>query len=271
MLTRELKARFKSYLLDPKVSLKVNGMQTAKVYIYGAVQKPGLYQQERVTSREISAGTTSAVTPELTVASVVANAGGIKYNADLRRIRVTNNATGRNEELDLMKLIEQGDASQDIYLRSGDTVYIPTLESDAQIADRDFMLIASSSLAPADFPVRVIGAVNRPGVHKLTSNSPRLNSAIAASEGYMPEANKKVVTIQRVTPQGNVSTFYVDPNSNDLILRPNDIVVVADKSTSVASRGFDFMGNIISPFGRFADSYNSWAEMFNPTRRYDRW
>ncbi|EKE03272.1 MAG: Polysaccharide export protein [uncultured bacterium] len=270
-LTTELKARFKSYLLDPKISVKVNSMHTAKVYIYGAVQKPGLYQQERVTARDGSTGTTAIVTPELTVASVISNAGGIKYNADLRQVKVTNNATGRNEVLDLMNLIENGDASQDIYLRSGDTVYIPTLESNAQIADRDFMLVASSSLAPADFPVRVIGAVNRPGIHKLTSGSPRLNSAIAASEGYMPEANQKVVTIQRVTPQGNVSTFYVDPNKNDLILRPNDIVVVADKSTSVASRGFDFAGTIITPFGRFADSFNSWAEMFNPSRRYRRW
>ena len=270
-LTSTLKDQFKTYLLDPKISVKINGMQAAKVYVYGAVQKPGLYQQERISTRDDASGRTGSVYPELTVASVIANAGGIKYNADLRHVKVINNATNRNEEIDLMNLIENGDSSQDIYLRSGDSVYIPVLDSDAQIPDRDFMLIASSSLAPADFPVRVVGAVNKPGICKLTSGSPSLNTAIAASEGYKPEANKKVVTIQRVTPQGNVSTFYVDPTKNDLVLRPNDIVIINDKSTSVASRGFDFVGNIINPFGRFADSYNSWAEMFDPTRRYKRW
>lgn len=270
-LTSDLKQKLKFYLLDPKVSVKVNSLHTAKVYVYGAVQKPGLYQQERVTQTDSSPGRYITSVPELTAASVIANAGGIKYNADLRHVKVTNNSTGRNDELDLMSLIEKGDASQDIYLRSGDTIYIPELETAAQVSDRDFMLVASSSLAPVDFPVRVIGAVARPGMYKLTSSSPRLNSAIAASEGYLPEANRKIVAVQRVTPQGNVSTFYVEPAKNDLILRPNDIVVVSDKSTSVASRGFDFMGTIITPFGRFADSYNSWAEIFNPTRRYRRW
>lgn len=267
--TNNLKAKFKPYLLDPKISVKLSNLHTAKVYIYGAVQKPGLYQQDRVVNND--QGKYTAVVPDLTVASIIANAGGIQYNADLRHIKVTNNETGKNEELDLLKLIENGDVSQDSYLRSGDSIYIPALESDAQISDKDFMLISSSSIAPADFPVRVTGAVSKPGVYRLTSNSPTLNSALAESEGYIPGANKKVITIQRMTPQGNISTFYVDPNKNDLVLRPNDIIVVSDKATSVASKGFDFMGIIMNPFDKFAQSYNDWAEMFDPGRRYRSW
>ncbi|MCK7516056.1 MAG: polysaccharide biosynthesis/export family protein [Desulfobacterales bacterium] len=270
-LSGSLKERFKTYLLEPKISLKINSLHSPRVYIYGAVQKPGLYQQERITVRDEQVGSSSSIIPQLSIASVISNAGGIVYNADLRHVRVTNNESGRNETIDLMRLIADGDVTQDVYLRSGDSIYVPYLDTSAQISDKDFTLISSSTPMPTSFPVRVIGAVMRPGIQSVTSASPRLNSAIAASQGYTLDANRKLVTVQRLTPQGNVATFFVDPNKNDVILRPNDIVIVPDKRTSVASRGFDFLNNVVAPFGRFSDAYNSWAEMFNPTRRYDRW
>lgn len=269
-LTSRLREKFKNYLLDPKISVKLTNMHTAKVYIYGAVQKPGLYQQERIDKRDVTTGRVITVIPEMTVASVIANAGGIKYDADLRHVKITNNETGKDSEVNLMRMLETGDTSQDVFLRSGDSIYIPSVEGYGQISDRDFTLISSSSIAPAEFPVRVIGAVNRPGSYNLTSASPRLNSAIAQSEGFTLYANKNVVTVQRLTPQGNISTFYVNPAKNDLILRPNDIVIVPDKTTAVASRGMEFATNVFRPFGGFADAFLGWAEIFDPEkyRRY---
>ena len=269
-LTGVLKDQLKTYLLDPKVSVKVNDLHVAKVYIYGAVQKPGLYQQGKVTSKIDKSGRETLTAPELTIASVISNAGGIKYNANLRSVKIINNETGRNEEVDLMKMLINGDMSQDICLRSGDTIHVPEIQSDAQVPDNEFMLVASSSLAPAQFPVRVIGAVRRPGLQNLTSASPHLNSAIAASEGYTLDANQKVIMIQRPTPQGNISTFYINPAKNDMVLRPNDIVVVPEKATTIATRGFGYMQSVMGPFGGFSSAFNGWAEMFNPTRRFSR-
>ncbi|MFH0702464.1 MAG: polysaccharide biosynthesis/export family protein [bacterium] len=265
-LTRVLKAQFKSYLIDPKVSVKLDNLHAAKIYVYGAVQKPGLYQQERIVNRKSTTGREILSTPELTVANVIASAGGVDYNADLRHVKVTNNETGKNQEVDLIKMLEKGDTSQDLYLRSGDSIYIPYIKTDAQISDNDFMLIASSSLAPNGFPVRVIGAVNKPGIYSLSSDSPRLNSAIAAAEGYQLYANKKAVSVQRLTPNGNVAKIYVEPGKNDIVLRPNDLVVVEDKSTALTSRGFNFMSSVVAPFALFSGAYNGWAEMFDPTR-----
>lgn len=265
-----LKTKLKFYLLDPKVSVKVNNLHSAKVYIYGAVQRPGLYQQSITQSREDSGGNTAQIIPEMTVASIIANAGGIKLNADLRNIKVINNETGRDETVDLMKLVQNGDVNQDIYLRSGDSIYIPTLSSEAQMSDEDFILISSSSIAPANFPVRVIGEVIRPGVHNLSSNSPRLNSALASSEGYTINANKKLIAVQRLTNKGNVSTFYVNPNKNDVILRPNDLIIIPESSSAAASKGFGLLADVLNPLVRFGDGFNSWAEMFDPTRRFPR-
>jgi len=270
-VTGDLKTKFKTYLLDPKISVKVNNLHSAKVYIYGAVQRPGLYQQELVKSREEANGNTAQIIPEMTVASIVANAGGIKLNADLRHVRVTNNETGRDETVDLMKMVQNGDVNQDIYLRSGDSIFIPALDTEAQISDEDFVLISSSSLAPVNFPVRVIGAVSRPGVIDISSSSPRLNSALASSQGYTNDAKRNLVAIQRLTNKGNISTFYVNPNKNDVILRPNDLVIVPETTTSAFSKNFQFLADVINPFARFGDGFNSWAEMFNPLRRYPRY
>jgi len=270
-LTGSLKEKFKNYLLDPKVSVKVNNLHSAKVYIYGAVQRPGLYQQAATQNGQDSNGNSARITPEMTVASVIANAGGIKLNADLRQIKVSNNETGRDETVDLMKMVQNGDVNQDIYLRSGDSIYVPCLDTEAQISDEDFMLISSSSLAPVDFPVRVTGAVSKPGVYNLSSSSPRLNSALASSQGYTPEAKRNLVAIQRLTNNGNVSTFYVNPKKNDVILRPNDLIIVPETSSSAASKGFGLIADILNPVARFGDGFNSWAEMFDPTRRYPRY
>lgn len=269
-LIEELKIKLKLYLLDPKVSIKVNNLHSAKVYIYGAVQRPGLYQQSITPNREDNSGNTAQIIPEMTVASIIANAGGIKLNADLRNIKVTNNETGRDETVDLLKLVQNGDVNQDIYLRSGDSIYIPILTTEAQMSDDDFVLISSSSIAPVNFPVRVIGEVMRPGVHDLSSNSPRLNSALASSEGYTPNANRKLIAIQRLTNKGNITTFYVNPNKNDVILRPNDLIIVPESSSASASKGFGLLADVLNPLARFGDGFNSWAEMFNPTRRFPR-
>ncbi|MEI7473352.1 MAG: polysaccharide biosynthesis/export family protein [bacterium] len=264
-LTQLLKEKLGDYLVKPKVSLKLNNMHAAKIYITGAVQKPGLYEPDNGPNKT---ATEFRQTAEPTVASVIANVGGIKLNADLRNIKITNNETGREESVDLMKMIEGGDSSQDIYLSSGDSVYVPELTSGAQINDKDFLLISSSSIAPADFPVRVMGAVFRPGVYNIKSNSPGINSALAFSEGFSPDANRKTVLVQRTTSSGNISKIFVNPQKNDIVLRPNDTILVSDMNVSSIARVTRFISDIIEPVRRASDTTNTWFDVFDPTRRY---
>jgi len=262
-----LTAEFKRYMVNPQVSIKLDDLHLAKVYIYGAVQKPGLYQKTLATTA--TAGMNLDRNMPMTLANVIANAGGIRYDADIENVQVINIQTGKTKSYNMLELIKNGDASQDIYLNSEDKVYVPVRNSDAQLSDEDFLLISSSSIAPADFPVRVIGAVTRPGIQSLTSRSPRINSAIAASQGYTLDANMKALQVKRITPKGNISTIMVDPNKNDIVLRPDDLIQVTDKRTTLTGRGFTFAGAIFDSVGKFGSAYNSWADMFDPTRRYD--
>lgn len=264
-LTNLVKEKLGEYLIDPRVSIKLNTMHAVKVYIRGAVQRPGLYEPNVDNGRTVSE---TRHYSEPTVASVISNAGGINFNADLKNVRITNNETGRDETVNLMKMLTEGDVNQDVYLSSGDCVYIPELSSEAQIHDKEFLLVASSSIAPLDFPVKVIGSVFRPGVYNIKSNNPGINSALAFSEGFTPDANRRTVTIQRVTPQGNISQIHVNPMKTDIVLRPNDTIVVNDASVSSVARFTRFIADIIEPVRRASDSTNTWLEVFDPTRRY---
>lgn len=264
-LTAMLKTKFEEYLVKPRLSVKLNTMHSSKIYITGAIQKPGLYEPN---SGEVATKTDRYQTSDPTVANVISNAGGIKLNADLANIRISNKETGRDETVNLMRLLEEGDASQDIYLSSGDCVYIPELTSEAQISDKDFLLVASSSIAPQDFPVRVTGAVFRPGVYNIKSNSPGVNSAISYSEGFSPDANRKNVVIQRTTANGNISKIIVNPQKSDMVLRPNDVVFVSDMNVASVARITRFLADIVEPIRRTADTTNTWFDVADPTRRY---
>lgn len=253
-----LKARFARYLVNPRVSVKVNDMRLAKVYIYGAVQRPGLYQKNLNEKN----------TP-LTLASLITNAGGIKHDADIQNIQVININTGSTKSFNLLQMIKEGDTSQDVYLNSEDKVYVPTRDSEAQLSDEDFLLISSSSIAPQEFPVRVMGAVGKPGLHYLSAASPTIQSAVAACEGYAFTANTKVVQVKRITPKGNISTITVNPDKNDMVLRPNDIVQVTENKSSALSKNFGVLGLIFGSAGKFGGAYNQWADMFDPSRRFN--
>lgn len=243
-----LAAQLSKYFIDPIVSVHVNSIHIPKVYIYGAVQKPGLYQHYK--DGEISeAG--NYMPP--TLASVIADAGGIKYSADLENIQVINNKTGKKRTHNLLKLIRNGDSTQDIYLSSGDTVFIP-VKQFPKLSDRDFLLISSSSIAPEKFPVRVIGAVKKPGVHLLTTKSPGINTAIAASEGFKLTAKTEAVKIHRVTHSGAVSTVVIDPSVQDVVLRPNDTIDVYDKRKGISSKIYRFFLSLVSAAGGAAGS-----------------
>ncbi len=250
-LTQHLEDKFRKYILNPKISININTIKAAKVYVYGAVQNPGLYQQENSINITTTKGQRVALSPGLTIASVIKNAGGIKYNADLENVQVINKSTDKNVNINLFKWLKEGDTRQDIYLSTGDSVYIPSLKGNILLSDDDFQLVSSSSIAPDNFPVRIIGSVNSPGLYELKSVSPGLNSAIAASAGYAINANKKIVTVYRKMPTGNISKMLVNPAKTDLVLRPDDLIEV--KKLSIANRGFSFFALVMSPFTRFAN------------------
>ncbi len=255
-----LTARLTKYFVNPIVSVRLNNTHISNIYVYGAVQRPGLsnyYKKEGNSEFRNS-------TPP-TLADAITNAGGIAYNADIKKVRVINRRTGKKRTYNLFNLIKSGDLSQDIYLTSDDTVFIPALKTNAQLSDKDFLLISGSSIAPKSFPVRVMGAVKNPGVYYLTAESPNLNTAIASSRGFTINAKIDAVKIQRVTPQGNLSTIIADPSKNDVVLRPNDIIAVYDTRRGLKGKTVSFFNKTFNSAGGFGSAYNQVRYIFDKT------
>ncbi len=85
-----------------------------KIYVLGKVYKPGVYVWK----------------PNMTLLNALNQAGGQRDEGTLRKVFVIrpNKATPEKPnriEVNLLKLIDQGDSSQDIALSPGDTLYIP--------------------------------------------------------------------------------------------------------------------------------------------------
>lgn len=269
-LTKIIAEKLSFFIREPQISINIREFHPAVVYVYGAVQKPGMYQQITQSAGKGMADPKNPITKtDLNISNVIANAGGITEEADLENVEITSE-TGEKRTVNLWKMLSEGDISQNILLRSGDRVFIPKLEAIAQ-KDEEFKVISNSSIFPETFPVRVIGEVMRAGLYDLPSKTPYINSAIAVASGYNLDANKNAVLVLRKTPKGNISKIFVNPSKNDLLLRPNDIVVVNAKTYVGSVRIADYITRFIAPTFGVPNAINSWADVFDPARRWQQY
>ncbi|MGB3191997.1 MAG: SLBB domain-containing protein [Limnoraphis sp.] len=216
-----------------------------KVAIVGEVVRPGPYN---LTADSTTGGF-------LTVTQAIQQAGGITSSANLRQIQVKRlNRNGTEEIIDvnLFALIQQGDLRQDVILKTGDTIMIPTAD---QLTPNEVNDLARSTLSPNTIKVNFVGEVLRPGILDVPPNTP-LSQAILAAGGFNNRAYEGAVELIRLSPDGTLEKreFSVDfaegiGEANNPTLRNNDIIVVRPTGLNKLS---DDLGNILnatSPFG----------------------
>lgn len=247
-ITESLRYAYSELIKDPIVSVSLVKTRAGVIYVAGAVKKPGMYQLSTTEKESGGSGESAKVIRvDLRLSNVLANAGGVTLDADLRNIQIRR----EGEELytsDLFKLLENGNPADDIPLLSGDTVYVPKLDNMA-LTDKEMEMVLRSPIGPTDFPVRVIGEVSKPGVYALTGESPFLNSAIAAAGGFKEGANKNLIAIRRFSSDGqNMTTMYVKPDRIDATLRPNDVVFISERAVYKNGRFFEQVAKVLSPF-----------------------
>lgn len=226
-------------------NLYATSAQPVNVAIVGQVRRPGTYAIQRGGGAERS-------TPP-TVTSAIQTAGGITEQASVRNIqirRTTSNGTEKVIEIDLFKLLREGDLSQDTLLQEGDTLVIPTATaSDAA----DAAQLAATSFSPATIKVYVVGEVVSPGAVDLPPNTP-LNQALLAAGGFdNRRANRDEVDLIRLNPDGTAVRREIpvdfaqgiDETGNPA-LRNNDVIVVRRSGLA----GFtDTARSVVEPLG----------------------
>jgi polysaccharide export outer membrane protein len=131
------------YLKDPWVVIEVAEFKSLPVYLLGSFKAPGIHYLDR----------------PLNLLQGISLGGGFDTNANLRGARLSR--AGKVQPVDIYALLTNGDQRQNVWLKSGDTVYLP---------DKSLQ------------QVFVFGSVKKPGPVQMLNGQLTLAQAIAAVE-----------------------------------------------------------------------------------------
>ncbi|MQY61295.1 hypothetical protein GH153_05620 [bacterium] len=190
----------KKYLQNPQVTVFIREYQSKKVYVLGAVGKPGSYE---LLGRQ-------------TVLQLISDAGGLIEDAgdEIIVIRQHKDEPSKTLRILIDDLILKGDARLNIPLEPNDIVNIPV--------DKTVFIY-------------VFGQVRKPGalnVKKL--NIPTLLQVIAQAGGFSERASKRRVLIKRIDKDGKEQEIKVNVKDiikgkkKDIQLKENDVVYVPE-------------------------------------------
>jgi polysaccharide export outer membrane protein len=203
----------KDYLVDPQVTVAVQEYRSQKVFVLGEAEKPGTY----------------ALTGKVTLLDVLSQAGGPGKAAGRQVVvvrfprsegPVTPGTVGSTMfRVNLKKLLD-GDASENIALESGDTIYLPKQTS-----------------------FFVLGEVKKPGAFALEKETSALE-AVTLAGGFTDRAAPSVSRVLRKRADGNQETLTIDlggPRAREFLLVEGDTLLVP------AGNSFYVMGEVKKP------------------------
>lgn len=266
-----ISAQYATYYKRPIVTVRLESSRPVTVGISGEVNRPGTYVVGQSASGGVatgfggtSSGTVSAVgrtdaglAPKLSL--VLQSAGGITPKADIRNIQVRRpQAEGPDAmiNVNLWSLLKEGDLSQDVQLRDGDSIIVPTATA---LTPAEETALASATFSPSTINVNIVGEVRRGGVISLKPQTP-LNTAIMAAGGFIPtRAKTDSVTLIRLNPNGTVTkrdvkidlAQNVNSESNPS-LQNGDTVIIGRSGLAGFS---DTVGAVLSPFNSITGSF----------------
>jgi polysaccharide biosynthesis/export protein len=192
-----------------------------KIAIIGEVSKPGTYSLRADGAG--AAGATGATSGRLSVPTLTEAlrlAGGSTASADASRIvvkRLTRNGSPQIIPVNLLRLLNAGDTTQDLPLQNGDTIFLPT---DTVIGSTGSRQLAASSFGPQvlnPIKVAIVGQVNRPGTYNIRGESnasgsatiqnanftpPTVTQAIQSAGGIKPTADVRKIRLLRFNRDG---------------------------------------------------------------------
>ncbi|MEM7712896.1 MAG: SLBB domain-containing protein [Cyanobacteria bacterium P01_A01_bin.68] len=240
--------RYARFLRRPIISVNLLSPRPINVFVAGEVTRPGAY----TLSLEGGAGQDPGIQYP-TVLAALTTAQGVTLSADITEVQLRRRlANGRQQTvmLNLDDLIKTGRSFQDITLRDGDTVFVPT--------SKTFDVATARNIAAANFAadptrprtVAVVGEVQRPGSYLVTqgeaqagggqdtnlpniSGQPTVTRALQQAGGITPQANVRNVIIRRPTRTGQEQIINIDlwrlltsgDIDQDVIVQDGDTIV----------------------------------------------
>ena len=254
-----LETLYKRQLLRPELQLSVTSPRPLRVALVGQVSRPGLYTLTPSEASQTEAAVPIAGLP--TLVDAIQKAGGITAEADLRSVMLQRRLPGesgayKRTRLNLLALILEGDQQQNPLLFDGDTIRI---EAAAEPVP-EMIELSSTTLAPLDITVNVIGEVKGGGRIQVPANTPLVQAVLAAGGPIAWRANRGDVELVRINRNGTASRqkFALNlgqgaSNSKNPPLRDGDTVVVNRSGLAVTS---DALTAVITPIAPILNILN---------------
>lgn len=266
----EITEKYSQFLKRPLISVNLLSPRPINILVAGEVTRPGSY----TLSLQGGAGNNPGVQYP-TVLAALTTAQGVTLAADVTQVQVKRK-TGRSSEqvvtLNLKDIIQTGNTAQDITLRDGDTITVPTATALNVAEARN--LFAANFAADPNTPrtVAIVGEVNRPGSYLVTTGTttggaagqaggaagsglPTVSRAIQLAGGITSQADIRNLKIRRLTRTGTEQT--VDINlwqllqsgdvNQDIVLQDGDTIVVPTATEVNPAEATQLASTTLSP------------------------
>ncbi|MDZ8222873.1 MULTISPECIES: SLBB domain-containing protein [unclassified Nostoc] len=248
----EISRRYARFLKRPLISVNLLSPRPINVFVAGEVTRPGAY----TLSLSGGAGDNPGVQYP-TVLAALTTAQGVTLAADVTQVQLRRKV-GRSSEqtatINLKEFIQTGRLSQDITLRDGDTIVVPTATNFNVAESRN--IFASNFAASQTTPrtVTIIGEVNRPGSYLVTPAStdpqgggatansgtttpnglPNVTRVIQLAGGITAQADIRNLKLRRPTRTGSEQAIDINlwqllqsgDANQDIIVQDGDTIVI---------------------------------------------
>jgi len=201
------------YFVNPQVIIAVKDYKSQKVYITGAVDRPGVYALEGPTTLLELFGKAGGVTRErANVAFVLRGSmGEIKNDKDVEQLVQQKEAI----QVNLRELLDQRMTEKNIRVEANDVVYVqPATYSDV-----------------TSYKISVLGKVEKPGVYDFQEGLTALDACTMAGGFSKYAAPSRTVITRRDSAEQRI-TINLDKvrkgKEKDIILKPGDRIYVPE-------------------------------------------
>lgn len=157
-IQQALQKKFSTYLVDPWVVVEVAEFKSHPLYLLGQFQVAGTFYMDR----------------PMTLLQGLALGGGLQDTANLRHARLIRQ--NKTQPVDILSLVEEGTARQNIWLKPGDSIYVPD---------------------DKNLNVFVFGAVKTPGPVVMPNGNLSLSQALSSAGLDEVGSNLKQIRIIR--------------------------------------------------------------------------
>ncbi|MGB3512840.1 MAG: polysaccharide biosynthesis/export family protein [Microcoleaceae cyanobacterium] len=253
-LTELIIRKYSSLITEPIVTVTIIGIRPLNIAIAGEISRPGVYTMVPQTT------TGGLQFPNLIEALTLAQ--GVTAGANIRNVQIRRSRPEGSEEvvdINLWEFLQTGRLPQDITLRDGDQIFVPTADTFNSQEVRQRAKANFSADITQPITVVIIGEVSRPGPYtvfaadvRATGQSEQLSSvtvssgegalvglptvtrAIKIAGGITAEANIREIKIRRLPRTGpeqiitvNLWRLLQTGNINeDILLQEGDSIIV---------------------------------------------